>query len=326
MNLGWIELVTTNLLSTSWLARLAGGWAGLASAPTDHVRQHELFTIPADLGFLTPDGEITVLSDIIVMTIVASVLLMIFIPFGIKKRKGEGEIEGRVPRGPGTALEVICWFWRDYVARPLLGPHTDRFIGFIWTVFFFILTINLLGLLPFGSLSSLFGTHIGGTATANLWVTATLALVTLVLMVVNGLRLGGTDYLAHFNPTPKDLPLVGRILMSLLLIPVEIAGTFFKIFALAIRLFANMVAGHILLAVLLSFITGVGAAAATAGAWAKVGAGGVTLVIILGTIGITVLEVLVALIQAFIFTFLTILFLGQSVLLHHEDEHPVPES
>lgn len=319
MNLGWIELVITNLLSTSWMARLAGEWVGLASAPTDHVRQHELFSIPVDLGFLTPDGEITVLSDIIVMTIVASVLLMIFIPFGIKKRKGEGEIEGRVPRGPATVLETICWGLRELVARPLLGHHTDRFIGFIWTIFFFILAINLLGLIPFGSFTTLLGTHVGGTATANIWVTATLALVTLVLMVVNGLRLGGMHYLGHFNPTPKDLPLIPYLLLSALMIVVEVVGTFFKIFALAVRLFANMVAGHILLAVLVSFIVMAGSAAVWQGA-------ALSLLVVPASVAITFLEIFVAFLQAFIFTFLSALFLGQSVLLHHEDEHPVPES
>lgn len=312
---GWTELGWSALGGLA--AKLTAGASAMAcfvGAPTDHVRQHKLFTIPADLGFLTPDGEITVLSDIIIMMIVAAVLLVLFVPFGIKKRRGEGEIQGRVPRGPATVLETICWGLRELVARPLLGHHTDRFIGFIWTIFFFILTINLLGLLPLGSLSSLFGTHIGGTATANIWVTATLAIVTLVLMVVNGLRFGGMDYLAHFNPTPKDLHWAARIPLSLLMITVEVLGTFFKIFALAIRLFANMVAGHILLAVLVSFILLAGSASALAGA-------GLAVLIVPASAAITLLEIFVAFLQAFIFTFLSVLFLSQSVIFHHGEEH-----
>lgn len=309
MNLGWIEQVGIDLVG-----RVATGLTGIASAPTDHVKQHKLWTIPADWGLLTPKGEITVLSDIIVMTIVASVLLILLVPMGIKKRKGEGEIQGRVPRGPATVLETICWGLREKVARPLLEDKTDRFIGFIWTVFFFILTINLLGLLPFGAFTNLLGTHIGGTATANIWVTATLAICTLVLMVVNGIRLGGMDYLAHFNPTPKDLNPVAYFFLSILMIIVEVVGTFFKIFALAVRLFANMVAGHILLAVLVSFIVLAGSASMLAGA-------GLAVLIVPASVAITFLEIFVAFLQAFIFTFLTVLFLSQSVVFHHGEEH-----
>ena len=91
------------------------------------------------------------MSDIIVMMLVAAVLLMLLIPTGIRKRKGEDEVRRHVPRGPATGLELVCWGLREMVARPLLGPHTDRFIGFIWTIFFFILTVNMLGILPLGS-------------------------------------------------------------------------------------------------------------------------------------------------------------------------------
>lgn len=301
MSIGWSELGT-------WLAAALGG---VAAAPTDHVRQHKLWTIPADLGFLTPHGEITVLSDIIVMTLVASALLILFVPFGIKKRKGADEVGQRVPKGPATVLETICWGLRELMARPLLGRYTDRFIPFIWTVFFFILTLNLLGLLPLGSFSTLFGTHVGGTATANVWTTGTLAFVTLVMLVVNGLRLGRTHYVAHFNPVPRDMHWIGRILLSIIMIPIEIAGTFFKIMALAIRLFANMVAGHILLAVLAGLIISAGTASLLAGA-------GLAAIIVPASAAITLLEIFVAVLQAFIFTFLTTLFLGQAVLFEHD--------
>ena len=100
-------------------------------------------------------------------------------------------------------------------------------------------------------MSNLFGTHLGGTATGNIWMTATLAVMTMVMMVVNGLRLGGKAYLAHFCPGP--------LWLAPLLVPVEIIGLIAKVFALAVRLFANMIAGHILLAVLLSFILAAGA-------------------------------------------------------------------
>ncbi len=288
--------------------------AGLSASPLEHIKQHVLVSRPADWGWLSNGGKVTVLSDIIVMMIAAGLLLVLFLPPLVRKRRGTGEVDRLVPSGSANFLETICEYLRKHVAEPVLEEHTDRFIKFVWSVFFFILTVNLLGLLPLGAISPLFGTHIGGTATGNLWVTATLALITLGMMVVNGLRLGGRHYLAHFNPTPRDLNPVMRFLLTLLMIPVEIFGLLAKIFALAVRLFANMTAGHVLLAVLLSFI-------ATAGAshW---GAGlGVAVPAVLASVGITLLEIFVAFLQAFIFTFLTALFLGQSVVFHHDEGH-----
>lgn len=286
--------------------------ASAAENPLDHVAQHELYSIPADWGFLTPQGRITVLSDIIVMMFVAALLLMLLLPRAVRRRRGTDEVGRLVPAGGATFVEMVCAYLRDEVARPVLHEHTDRFIKFIWTIFFFVLTVNLLGLLPLGSISAHLGTHVGGTATANLWVTGALALVTLTMMVVNGLRLGGTHYLAHFNPSPRE-PKALFWIMSVLLIPVEIIGTISKIAALAIRLFANMIAGHVLLAVLISFIFS---------AWAShwVLGTGISVAVVLGAAAITLLEIFVAFLQAFIFTFLTALFLGQSVVFHHGDE------
>ncbi len=154
--------------------------------------------------------------------------------------------------------------------------------------------------------SNLFGTHLGGTATGNIWMTATLALVTMVMMVINGLRLGGKAYLAHFCPGP--------LWMAPLLVPVEIIGLIAKVFALAVRLFANMIAGHILLAVLLSFIMAAGAKSTGLGL-------GVGVLVVAGSVAINFLELFVAFLQAFIFTFLTTLFIGMSVVFHHDDHH-----
>ncbi|HEX6203386.1 MAG TPA: F0F1 ATP synthase subunit A, partial [Thermoanaerobaculia bacterium] len=305
-------------LRRRWLAAavavaacLAGG-APAAADPLDHVSQHELLTVPADWGFLTPEGQITVLSDIIVMMLGAALLLMLALPRAVRRRRGTDEVGRLVPAGGANFVEMVCAYLRDEVARPVLHEHTDRFIKFIWTVFFFILTVNLVGLLPLGSLSATLGTHVGGTATANIWVTAALAVVTLTMMVVNGLRFGGGAYLAHFNPTPRQ-PRALFWLLSPLIVLVEVIGTLSKIAALAIRLFANMVAGHVLLAVLISFIFSAWAASWMLGT-------GISLVVVLGAAAITLLEIFVAFLQAFIFTFLTALFLGQSVVFHHGDE------
>ena len=291
------------------------GLLAMAADPMEHVRQHPIFTLPIDLGPLTPHGELTVMSDIIVMMLVSAVLLMLLLPLGIRKRKGDDEVGRHVPRGPATGLELICWGLRDMVAKPLLGPHTDRFIGFIWTIFFFILTVNMLGILPLGSLSAHLGLpHVGGTATGNIWINSALALVTLVLMVVNGLRFGGVALSRALQPGAQGHALGGmKIVLVPLMVLLEVLGTFLKIFALVIRLFANMVAGHVLLAVLTGFILAAGAIGLVQGL-------GMAVMVVPATAAITLLEIFVAFLQAFIFTFLSVLFLGQSVLLHHHDE------
>jgi F-type H+-transporting ATPase subunit a len=273
------------------------------SNPLSHVVPHEI-EVP---GY---HGELTLLSDQIVMMILAGLLLMVLFPMALGKKRSGDETETLVNRGFGNFIEMICEYFRKEVAEPQLGQYTDRFIKFIWTVFFFILTINLLGLLPLGALSPLlFGGHhyLGGTATGNIWVTATMAIITMIMMVYNGLVIGGKDYLAHFMPGPRWL--------APMMIVLEIIGLFAKIFALAMRLFANMVAGHILLAVLIGLIL-------SAGAGLGLGGGlGVGLVITAGSVAITLLEIFVAFLQAFIFTYLTTLFIAMSVNVHHDDDH-----
>jgi F-type H+-transporting ATPase subunit a len=282
--------------------------AGPAAAdPVDHVVQHPLKTVEADLGFLTPNGVVTVMSDHISMLILGGLLLMALLPPLVRRRRGGDAVGRLVPAGAANLVEMVCEFLRKQVAEPSLHEHTDRFIKFIWTVFFFILTVNLLGLLPIASVSGLFGTHIGGTATGNIWVTGTLALITLGMIVVNGLRLGGLQWLAHFCPGP--------LWLAPLLVPLEIVGLFAKGFALAVRLFANMIAGHILLAVLIGFILSMGASSWLAGL------GLAFLAVIPGAIFVTLLEIFVAMLQAFIFTFLTALFIGQAVVFHHGGGH-----
>ena len=275
-------------------------------SPLEHIVQHPLVERPANLGLLTPNGRVTIFSDQIAMLALAGLLLVALLPMLVKRRKGRSGVEAMVPAGSANTLEAICEYLRKEVAEPALGEHTDRFIKYIWSVFFFLLTVNILGLLPIPVISNLFGTHLGGTASGNIWMTATLAVCTMVMMVVNGIRLGGKAYLAHFCPGP--------IWMAPLLVPVEIIGLIAKIFALAVRLFANMIAGHILLAVLLSFIMSAGAISG----WLGLGIGSI---VVLGSVAINMLELFVAFLQAFIFTFLTTLFIGMSVVLHHDDHH-----
>ena len=274
--------------------------AFMAENPLEHIVRHPMIQ----------RNGITLLDSHIVMLMLAALLLMLALPVWVRRRRGTDAVGSLVPRGAGNAVEAICEYLRKEVAQPALHEHTDRFIKFIWTVFFFIFTVNLLGLLPIGGIR-LFGAHLGGTATANPWITGTMAIITLGMIVVNGLRLGGKQFLAHFNPGP--------IWLAWLLIPIEVVGLLARIFALIVRLCANMIAGHVLLAVLLSFIFQT-AAKSVAGAL------GVAVPVILGSIAITLLEIFVALLQAFIFTFLTTLFIGQAVVFHHDGHHEEAEA
>ncbi len=284
-----------------------------SSNPLEHVIQHPMTTLPVDLEskwgivgwVLTPEAEITILSDQITMIAAAGILLTLLMPMLAGKRRGTDEIGRLVPTGFANFLETICQYLRKEVAQPALQEHTDRFIKYIWSVFFFVLTMNLLGLLPFPAISALFGTHIGGAATGNIYTTATLSLLTMLMMVINGFRLGGMHYVAHFCPGP--------LWLAPLLVPVEIIGLCAKIFALSVRLFANMMAGHILLAVLVGFILQ---------AWGSMGATGgliIAIPVVLASVAITMLELFVAFLQAYIFTFLTTLFIGMCVVFHHDD-------
>ncbi|HET9209491.1 MAG TPA: F0F1 ATP synthase subunit A [Thermoanaerobaculia bacterium] len=277
----------------------------LAENPLEHIVRHPMIQRPADLGWLTQGGKVTLLDSHIVMMLIAAVLLFLFVPVSVRKRRGTGEVDALVPTGAGNAVEAICEYLRNEVAKPALGEYTDRFIKFVWSVFFFVTTVNLLGILPINWIKVL-GAPIGGSATANPWITGTMALITLGMMIVNGVRLGGKHFFAHFNPGPWWL--------SWLLIPIEIIGMLARIFALIVRLCANMVAGHVLLAVLLSFIL-------TAAEKSLAGSLLVALPVVPGSIAINLLEIFVAFLQAFIFTFLTTLFIGQSIVFHHHDGH-----
>ncbi len=278
----------------------------VADDPLSHILQHPLKVIEAHLpGPFAPNGVVTVLSDQIVMMIVAGLLLMMFLPLFVRKRRDNTETGRLVPTGSGNFIELVCQYLRD-VARPSLGKHTDRFIKYLWSVFFFILTMNLIGLVPVGSvMPKAFGVHIGGTPTTNIYITATLALLTFILMVFNGLRFGGKEYLAHFAPGPWWI--------APLIVPVEIIGTVAKVVALALRLFAANVAGHILLAVLIGMVV------MSLKSLGMVFGLPVALLVVAGSVVISMVEIFVAFLQAFIFTYLSALFIGMSVNLHHDD-------
>lgn len=274
--------------------------------PLTHVVQHRLVAIPTGLSAPFFD-RFTLLSNHTVMQLVAAALVIWLVPRFVRQRAGQDPFGRLVPTRFGNAIEGLCEALRTRVARPALGPYTDRFVPYIWSAFFFILACNLLGLVPLADWTPFARGALGGTSTGNIGVTAALALCTLGMIVVNGLRLHGLAYVRHFFMGPPVLNVFIAVL--------ELIGLVAKTFALAMRLFANMVAGHVLLAVLLTFV---------GMAWNALGAAGgvvIAVPVILGSVAINFLELFVAFLQAFIFTFLTAMFLGQAVNIHPAHEH-----
>ncbi len=287
-----------------------------SSSPLDHVVQHPFVQWDVNLPLLGPQ-KITVLSDQIIMQIIAGLLTLVVCIYASRRyRVADGVGMKLIPQGAGNFVEVICEYLRKNVAMPSLGSYTDIFMPYLWTAFFFIWFTNMLGLIPtepftryffFGDSHLTHGHGIGGTATGNVWVTATLAVCTFFMVVVNGLRLQGMNFVKHFFQGPFPI--------SVLIAFLEVIGLVAKTFALTMRLFANMVAGHVLLAVLLSFIALSAAALGNAGGFT------IAIVVVIGSVAINCLELFVALLQAFIFTFLTAMFIGQAVNIHHDHDH-----
>lgn len=219
----------------------------------------------------------------ILMMWTATILLFLFLFLG-RKRDSNG-----VPKGMLSHLvEVLALFVRDEIAKPNLGKEAARYTPYLTSLFFFILFINWLGLFP-----GMF------TGTGVITVTAALAIVTFLVTQAAAIRAAGLGgYLAHLT---GGVPAFLWIIM----IPVEVLGLFTKPFALLVRLFANMLGGHMVVFFLLSLIF----------VW-TVGAAVVSLPL---AIAIYLLEIFVGILQAYLFTLLTSLFIGQGVAMAHHD-------
>ena len=200
--------------------------------------------------------------------------------------------EGRT-KGFAGAMEAMALYLRNEVVLPNVGHHGEAFVPFALTLFYFILVCNLFGMIPYGA-----------TATGNIAVTATLAIITAVVVEVAGIRANGIGYLNTIFYWNKDLPIVMRVMMFFIMSPVEMVGKLSKPFALTIRLFANMTAGHILLLALIGLIFAFQS-------WAFAG-----VPVLMATV-ISLLELFVSFLQAFIFTLLACVFIGQIREVHH---------
>jgi F-type H+-transporting ATPase subunit a len=245
--------------------------------------EHELPRwAPIRIGSLKVDMSPT---KHVVMLIAAAVLTCIVL-IGGARAQGRHTDESGHPKGFAAGIEAMVLYIRQEVALPNLGHHGEAYAPFILSLFFFILFANLLGLIPYGS-----------TATGNISVTATLAIVTFLVVELAGIRAQGLGYLNTIFYWNKDLPLVIRIPMFFLMTPIEFAGKLAKPFALMIRLFANMTAGHIVVLALIGLIFAFKAYMI----WTAP---------LLLAVGIMMLELFVAFLQAFIFALLSSVFIG----------------
>jgi F-type H+-transporting ATPase subunit a len=237
---------------------------------------------PVHIGGLTVDISPT---RLVVMLWIAATLCILTTLLALRAHNRKTR-EGRAPSGIGNGLEALVLYLRNEVIIPNVGPHGNGYVPYLLTIFFFILFANLLGLVPYGA-----------TATGNIAVTGTLAILTLIVIELAGMRTLGWGYVKTIVFWPHDMALGMKLPITFILTPIELIGKFTKPFALAVRLFANMVSGHVVLLALISLIF-------TFGSWILVPAP------VLIAVSISVLELFVAFLQAFIFTLLSSVFIG----------------
>jgi F-type H+-transporting ATPase subunit a len=234
-----------------------------------------------------------------VLSMLISVVLMIWLMTGAAKKYKQNGVM-KAPSGFQNALEPVITFIRDEVAKPNLGNKYMRYMPLILTVFFFIWINNLLGLLPGGA-----------NFVGNIAVTACLALVSFVVMMANSNK----HFWSHLL-NPPGIPIGIKILLVL----IEIMSLLIKPVALMIRLFANILAGHIVIICIISMIF-------IFGALSKVAGWGFMPVSLAFTMFMFLLELMVAAIQAFIFANLTAVFIGQAIEEGHgHEEHHAHET
>lgn len=249
-----------------------------------YTREIELPRIPPiHLGRLEIDLSPTKHS----VYVVIAALLVALVFLTSARSIARAQAQRRPPKGLANAVEAVTLYLRQESILPNVGPHGEGFAPYLLTVFFFILACNLLGLLPWGA-----------SPTGNIAVTGGLALLAFVIIEISGMRaLGLKGYLNTIFYVPPGLPVFMKPIMLVVMTPIELIGKLAKPFALAVRLFANMTAGHALVLALIgltftfqSYLVGISASVmATA---------------------VMLLELFVAFLQAFVFMLLTAVFIG----------------
>ncbi|GCD80153.1 F0F1 ATP synthase subunit A [Schleiferia thermophila] len=256
---------------------------------SEKADSHGSFVNKGDDGAILNDKPIDISITKNVFSLFLTALLVVFIAF---KSASNYKTNSRAPKGFASFIEPILVFIRDEIALQNIGEkYYERFVPYLITLFFFIWIANMLGLMPvFPG---------GANLSGNIAFTMSLALLTLILMIFNA----SGDFWKHTFWMP-GVP----VPMKLLLAPIELIGIFTKPFALMIRLFANMTAGHIVILSLIGLIfifKSVAVAPAS----------------ILLTLFIYLIKVFISLLQAYIFTLLSALFIGQTMATHEHDDH-----
>ena len=243
---------------------------------------------PIHLGGLAIDLSPT--KHLVYMLLAATIVGLVFLLSA--RSVARAQAQGRPAKGFAGSMEALALYIRQEVVLPNVGHHGEGYAPYLLTLFFFILAMNLLGLLPWGA-----------TATGNIAVTAALAVMAFLVIEVTGMRtLGPKGYLNTIFYLPPGLPggaggAFLKVVLLAVMTPIELIGKLAKPFALAVRLFANMTSGHVLVLALIgltflfqSYAVGLGAS-------------------VLAT-GVMLLELFVAFLQAFVFTLLTSVFIG----------------
>ncbi len=249
---------------------------------------------PIHLGSFTVDLSPTKHVVFLILAAVIVYTIMAVTAAGVRKARDEG----RAPRGFVGAMEAFVLWVRNEIAIANIGKEMGpRYAPLIMAFFFFILTCNLLGLLPWGA-----------SPTGNLAVTGALALIAFVVIEVGGMiKLGFKGYMGTIFPHIEGLPPAGTMILSIGMAPIEFMSKLVKPFALMVRLFGNVTAGHFVILALFGIVFMFGDLGVLS--W---GLGITTAVVVLG---VMCLELLVAALQAYVFAMLTAVFIG---LMQHE--------
>jgi len=271
-----------------------------------HVKDSDAIHLP---GFFLPNAEhpgtwqipqpldafgIEITKFMLLEVIAGALMLAIFIPIARKISTGE-PVKGRF----WNLIEAFLVFLRDEVARPAIGrKDADRFLPFIWTIFFFVLGCNLLGMIPWA-----------GSPTGSLSCTGTLALITFGVVTGSGMRKYGLVGYWTGQVPHMEVPFVIGLGIKPMIFAIEVLGLVIKHFVLSVRLLANMFAGHMVLGAMLGFI--VLTADKHILLWSSV-----TAASLFGATAISFLELFVAFLQAYIFAFLSALFIGMAIHQH----------
>ena len=266
-------------------------WVSPFTEEKPFIGEHGVIEVSAENQFIGP-ATFQPTKFVVLELFAALIVCAIFIPYARRIKNGDRP-QGRF----WNMIDATVTYIRDEVAVPSIGSQdAKRFLPFVWTIFFFVLALNLIGMVP--------GL---GAATGSISVTAALALSVFVVVMATGMKKMGVVGFLKAQAPHLDINPALKLFLLPMIWAIEVFGLLIKHAVLAVRLFANMFAGHLVVGVFVAFI------GVTWGSWMVWGAAPA---VILATIAVNLLELLVAFIQAYVFAFLTSLFIGAAIHPH----------